>query len=142
MTIKEAAKTINCEPCTIFNYVKMGKLAATYNGKDFDIDFDDLLDVFHIPKETPPKEKAMLSDESLDERSNEVSNLDGYILALTQQIQEGDEQIQELHQVIAKQQKGIRQLAEQLDFARQVIEEMQNRKSLWQRILGRIRGDG
>ena len=142
MTIKEAAKTINCEPFTIFNYVKMGKLAATYNGKDFDIDFDDLLDAFHISKETPQTGNATLRDETLDKMPDETSNLDGYILSLTQQIQEGDEQIQELHQVIAKQQKALRQLAEQLDFARQVIEEMQNRKSLWQRILGRIRGDG
>ncbi|MBI1930678.1 hypothetical protein HYR99_41330 [Candidatus Poribacteria bacterium] len=142
MTIKEAAQTINCSPCTLFNYVKMGKLAATYNGKDFDIDFDDLLDVFHISKETHQARNATLRDETLDEMPDEVSNLDGYILSLTRQIQEGDEQIQELHQVITRQQKAIRQLAEQLDFARQVIEEMQNRKSLWQRILGRIRGDG
>jgi len=140
MTIKEAAKTINCSPCTIFNYVKMGKLAATYNGKDFDIDFDDLLDVFHISKGMPQTRNATLRDETLDEMPDETSNLDGYILSLTRQIQEGDEQIQELYQVIARQQKSIRQLAEQLDLSRQEIEEMQNRKSLWQRILGRIRG--
>ena len=137
MTIQEAAQMTNCPPHTIFNYVKMGKLAATYNGKDFDICLDDLTSVLGIPKRTTQSRKAISSDETLEEMSSGVSDFDGYILSLTRQIQEADQQIEELYQIITKQRKYIQELTEQLHTSQQTIKEMKHRVPFWRRVFRR-----
>ena len=136
MTITEAAQTINSSQQIIFNAVMRGQLRATYNGKDFDIEWDDLLDAFGGSKKFPKVNEGFRNEMS-HQMSKKTSDLDGYICALLQQIKEADQQIEELNQTTAKYQKYIQHLTEQLALSQQVIEEMKHRQSWWKRIFER-----
>jgi len=56
--------------------------------------------------------------------------------ALCLQLTAKDEQIDHTHQVVAMSQKNIGALTEQLDDSRQMIEDMRQRRTVWQRIRG------
>ena len=56
--------------------------------------------------------------------------------ALCHQLTAKDEQINHLTQVVAMSQKNIAALTEQLDDSRQMIEDMRQRRTVWQRLKG------
>ena len=117
MTITEAARTVNRSRQTIYNYVKSGKLKSNRNGKGYDIELEELRKAFDMSNDTSSKSSKFDTSTSNDDMSNQVSNempIDKYIDTLTHQLEEKDKQVEELHQIIAMQQKSVQQLTEQI----------------------------
>ena len=111
MTVKEAAEHTGKSVQTIYNYIHSGKLSAFQNGKSFDINLEDLELVF-----------GKNGDESDD------SNL---VQILKKQIDEKDEQIRELHQLLAIAHKNVDSLTEQNQL---MLEDMRKPKTTWEKI--------
>ena len=141
MTITEAAKTVKKSRQTIYNYIEQGKLKASRNGKGFEVELEDLLDAFEMSKEASNKTDNVSSDNVSNQASNGVSNglsnVDMYIDTLIKQQDEKDRQIQELHQIVAMQQKSLDKLTSQNQL---LLEDTRNRPSLWQRFKTRFAG--
>ena len=117
LTITEAARTVNRSRQTIYNYVKSGKLKSNRNGKGYDIELEELRKAFDMSNDTSSKSSKFDTSTSNDDMSNQVSNempIDKYIDTLTHQLEEKDKQVEELHQIIAMQQKSVQQLTEQI----------------------------
>ena len=100
MTITEAAKTVQCSRQTICNYLEQGWIQAQHYGVSYEIELEDLMDVFAMSSKTSSE-------------SNKTSNVDKDINALIEQLDKKDEQIQEVHQILAMTQKSVNQLTEQ-----------------------------
>jgi excisionase family DNA binding protein len=115
MTVKEAAEHSGKSMQTIYNYIHSGKLSAFQNGKSFDINLDDLELVF-----------GNNGDESDD------SNL---VQILKKQLEEKDEQIRELHQLLAIAHKNVDRLTEQNQL---MLEDMRKPKPMWDRVKARL----
>ena len=141
MTITEAAKTVKKSRQTIYNYIEQGKLKASRNGKGFEVELEDLLDAFEMSKNTSNKTNNVSSDSSKfdtsmsnDEVSNEMS-IYKYVDTLIKQQDEKDRQIQELHQIVAMQQKSLDKLTEQNQL---LLEDTRNQPSFFQRLKARF----
>jgi hypothetical protein len=101
-----------------FVFVYLGKLEASKDGQNggaFEINLEDLEEVFDI-----------------QEDSKDDSNL---IQILKQQLEEKDEQINRLHQLLAVAQANADRISRQNQL---ILEDMQKRKSIWQRIKERL----
>lgn len=138
MTITEAAQNVNRSRQTIYNYVKSGKLKAKRNGKGYEIDLEDLQEAFDMSNEASKSVNEVSSDPSKvdtsNSASNEVSNFDKYIDTLLRQLEEKDKQIQELHQIVAMQQKSIQQLTEQNQL---LLEDRRKKPPFWKRLFSK-----
>ena len=115
MTVKEAAEHTGKSTQTIYNYIHSGKLPASQNGKKFEINLEDL-------------ERTFSNEDDSKEESNEDSNI---VQILTQQIEEKDEQITELHQLLALAHKNIDSLTTQNQL---LLEDMRKPKTAWQKL--------
>lgn len=130
MTITEAAKTVKKSRQTIYNYIEQGKLKASRNGKGFEVELEDLLDAFEMSKNTSNKTNNVSSDNVSNQASNGLSNVDRYIDTLIEQLEEKDNQIKELHQLLAISEKNTSTLAEQNQL---LLEDTRRKPSLFQR---------
>ena len=137
MTITEAAKTVKKSRQTIYNYIEQGKLKASRNGKGFEVELEDLLDAFEMSKEASNKTDNVSSDNVSNQASNGLSNVDMYIDTLIKQQDEKDRQIQELHQIVAMQQKSLDKLTSQNQL---LLEDTRRKPSLWQRLKVKFAG--
>ena len=130
MTITEAAKTVKKSRQTIYNYIEQGKLKASRNGKGFEVELEDLLDAFEMSKNTSNKTNNVSSDNVSNQASNGLSNVDRYIDTMIEQLEEKDNQIKELHQLLAISEKNTSTLAEQNQL---LLEDTRRKPSLFQR---------
>ena len=127
LTITEAAHALNVSDKTIRRWIDAGKLSAEkvdrkwYVHVDLDVDLDTDLD-------TDPVDVQHLKAQ-LERADSEIS-------PLREQFARSDEQIDHLTQVVAMSQKNIGALTEQLDDSRQLIEDMRQRRTVWQRVKG------
>ena len=127
LTITEAAHALNVSDKTIRRWIDAGKLSAEkvdrkwYVHVDLDVDLDTDLD-------TDPVDVQHLKAQ-LERADSEISHL-------REQFARSDEQIDHLTQVVAMSQKNIGALTEQLDDSRQMIEDMRQRRTVWQRLKG------
>lgn len=141
MTITEAAKTVKKSRQTIYNYIEQGKLKASRNGKGFEVELEDLLDAFEMSKNTSNKTNNVSSDNVSNQASNGVSNglsnVDRYIDTLIEQLEEKDNQIKELHQLLAISEKNTSTLAEQNQL---LLEDTRHKSSFWQRLKVKFAG--
>ena len=125
LTITEAAHALNVSDKTIRRWIDAGKLSAEkvdrkwYVHVDLDVDLDTDLD-------TDPVDVQHLKAQ-LERADSEISHL-------REQFARRDEQIDHLSQVVAMSQKNIGALTEQLDDSRQMIEDMRQRRTVWQRV--------
>ena len=125
LTITEAAHALNVSDKTIRRWIDAGKLSAEkvdrkwYVHVDLDVDLDTDLD-------TDPVDVQHLKAQ-LERADSEISHL-------REQFARSDEQIDHLTQVVAMSQKNIGALTEQLDDSRQMIEDMRQRRTVWQRV--------
>ena len=65
-----------------------------------------------------------------------TGQLQSEISHLREQLARRDEQIDHFQQIVAMSQKNIGALTEQLDDSRQMIEDMRQRRTVWQRLKG------
>ena len=75
-------------------------------------------------------------EKQLGRADSEVQHLREQLTEKDNQLSRKDEQIDHTHQVVAMSQKNIGALTEQLDDSRQMIEDMRQRRTVWQRIRG------
>ena len=130
LTIPEAATALGISIKSIRRWIKSGRLKATKIAGRWFVDMsnqDDHSNGQHDDQSVP-----------FDGHSPQPSDQTQLIEALQQQIEDSkletnqkNEQIQELHQIIAMQQKSIQQLTEQI-----LLEDKSN-QSWWRRIFHR-----
>ena len=131
LTITEAAHALNVSDKTIRRWIDAGKLSAEkvdrkwYVHVDLDVDLDTDLDT---DQDRDPVGVQHLKAQ-LERADSEISHL-------REQFARSDEQIDHLTQVVAMSQKNIGALTEQLDDSRQMIEDMRQRRTVWQRLKG------
>jgi excisionase family DNA binding protein len=111
MTVKEAAEHTGKSIQTIYNYIHSGKLPAFQNGKSFDINLEDLERVFG--------------------NNGDVSDDSKLVQILKKQLEEKDEQIRELHQLLAIAHKNVDSLTEQNQL---MLEDMRKPKNTWEKL--------
>ena len=123
LTIKEAAEHFNVSSITVRRKIKSGELDADKVGNQWFV---------HVEQETYQNEQAV----------NQVDlpvltgQLQSEISHLREQLTRRDEQIDHFQQIVAMSQKNIGALTEQLDDSRQMIEDMRQRRTVWQRLKG------
>ena len=69
-----------------------------------------------------------------EERANQIQHLRDQLTEKDNQLVRRDEQIDHFQQIVAMSQKNIGALTEQLSDSRQLIEDMRQRKTVWQRL--------
>ena len=85
-------------------------------------------DVLHLTQENAHlREQLERADSEIQHLREQFPRRDGHIESLTQEIDH-------LTQVVAMSQKNIGALTEQLDDSRQMIEDMRQRRTVWQRV--------
>ena len=72
--------------------------------------------------------------EILHEKDGRIADLQSQVADLQEQLARRDEQIDHFQQIVAMSQKNIAALTEQLSDSRQLIEDMRQRKTVWQRL--------
>jgi len=80
-----------------------------------------------------------LEDRSEKDRialEKQLERADSEVQHLREQLTEKDNQINHIQQIVAMSQKNIGALTEQLDDSRQMIEDMRQRRTVWQRLKG------
>jgi len=84
--------------------------------------------------------KASPSDASYEPKhtayEQQLERADSEVQHLREQLTEKDNQINHSQQIAAMSQKNIGALTEQLDDSRQMIEDMRQRRTVWQRVKG------
>jgi len=84
--------------------------------------------------------KASPSDASYEPKhtayEQQLERADSEVQHLREQLTEKDNQINHSQQIAAMSQKNIGALTEQLDDSRQMIEDMRQRRTVWQRLKG------
>ena len=123
LTIKEAAEHFNVSSITVRRKIKSGELDADKVGNQWFV---------HVEQETYQNEQAVNQVDQpvfTEQLQSEISHL-------REQLARRDEQIDHFQQIVAMSQKNIGALTEQLDDSRQMIEDMRQRKTVWQRIKG------
>ena len=121
LTIKEAAEHFNVSSITIRRKIKSGELDADKVGNQWFV---------HVEQETYQNEQAVNQVDQpvfTEQLQSEISHL-------REQLVRRDEQIDHFQQIVAMSQKNIGALTEQLDDSRQMIEDMRQRRTVWQRL--------
>ena len=80
-----------------------------------------------------------LEDRSEKDRialEKQLERADSEVQHLREQLTEKDNQINHIQQIVAMSQKNIGALTEQLDDSRQMIEDMRQRRTVWQLLKG------
>ncbi|MCH8295730.1 helix-turn-helix domain-containing protein [Candidatus Poribacteria bacterium] len=124
LTITEATQVLGCSDKTIRRWIESGKLTAEKVGRKWYVQVN--VDVDQDINQEP----------DLDSDSVNVQHLQAQLERADSEIQHLREQIDHLTQVVAMSQKNIGALTEQLDDSRQMIEDMRQRRTVWQRLKG------
>ena len=122
----EASKKLNISSQTVKRWIKDGKLKgyqSEENGKWY-ADSDDSTFTQHLIDNCTPDVEYLKA---------EIERLHGVIERRDCQNESMSQQIDHLTQVVAMSQKNIGALTEQLDDSRQMIEDMRQRRTVWQR---------
>ena len=121
LTIKEAAEHFNVSSITVRRKIKSGELDADKVGNQWFV---------HVEQETYQNEQAVNQVDLpvfTEQLQSEISHL-------REQLTRRDEQIDHFQQIVAMSQKNIGALTEQLSDSRQMIEDMRQRRTVWQRL--------
>jgi len=129
ISVAEAAKRVQKTPQYLYQLIREEKLQAEKNGKGYEISLEDLFQVF--PDSSKPVNSVEQSLEGvvkvLESTIEEMREERKYFL---NQIKEKDEQIHELHAILAMSQRNM-------ESFRLALEEGQKKRSLWRRLMGR-----
>ena len=125
LTIKEAITYLRLSEKTIRRHIKSGQLNAEKQGNQWFILVND------DPNHGHGGQKQGQTD--YDNGQPDQPALIGQLQSENQHLRE---QVDHLTQVVAMSQKNIGALTEQLDDSRQMIEDMRQRRTVWQRIRG------
>ena len=91
---------------------------------------------FGIQSDETNNADAGRTDSEVTYLAKQVEEKSDQVHHLRDQLTEKDKQIDHLTQVVAMSQKNIGALTEQLDDSRQMIEDMRQRRTVWQRLKG------
>lgn len=111
MNIQEAAAYVGKSPTTIRRYIKDSKLEAILKDNQYDIEPEELERVFG--------------------NGQMNKQLDKLIDTLQQQLFEKDQQIAELHRLLALSEANSQK---SLEDNQRLLEDLRNKKTFWQRL--------
>ena len=143
LKISDAATVLKVSERTLYTRIKSGNLKSKLEGGKRFIQVK-------MPNESSAA-KSEISDENFEnpaanpemfetvehllvEKDARIQQQEGHIKQLEGQVDNLTQQIDHLTQVVAMSQKNIGALTEQLDDSRQLIEDMRQRRTVWQRL--------
>ena len=133
LTIPQAVKYFQVTERTIRRWIKKDKVDAKLVDGRYLIS----VDLTQSPDINNNMSDDMSMDMSPDNSNSELLEQTRKENTYLQEIiSEKDKQIDHLTQVVAMSQKNIGALTEQLDDSRQMIEDMRQRRTVWQRLKG------
>ena len=142
LTITEAANVLGVSDKTIRRWIESGKLSAEKIDRKWfvhvNLDIDPDNDPADVQDLKAQLERANTDIQHLREqlaaKDAHIEQCQSSNVLLRDQLTEKDKQIDHLTQVVAMSQKNIAALTEQLDTSRQMIEDMRQRRTVWQRL--------
>ena len=135
LTIPEAAKHFSVTERTIRRWIQSSDIESTRIGRRTFVVVDSDVDISENATDTSEivtDRNGHGTDTAALERL--LQEKDARIAHLESQLERRDEQVDHLTQVVAMSQKNIGALTEQLDDSRQMIEDMRQRRTVWQRL--------
>ncbi len=134
MTIQEALRYYDCTERTIRRWIKQEKLKAKLVEGKYLIDVDLKDDQTHSSSPDTSNDRSEDLTKFTEQLQTENALLREQLTEKDNQLTRRDEQIDHLTQIVAMSQKNIGALTEQLDDSRQMIEDMRQRRTVWQRL--------
>ncbi|MCH8295194.1 helix-turn-helix domain-containing protein [Candidatus Poribacteria bacterium] len=131
LSTQQAAKYFNVHERTIRRWIKSGKLPAELIEGRW---FVQIADENVQGNGQPVMGNARNNGQDAESRDRLYEHLSSEIRTLREQLTEKDNQINHIQQIVAMSQKNIGALTEQLDDSRQMIEDMRQRKTVWQQL--------
>ncbi len=149
ITISTASQKLNLSPHSVKRWINQGKLnGEKLNGKWYVID-DELFSQhlyingthLHTNNEHHLSTNGVHLHTEIEhlksiicEKDKQLADKDARFEDFREQLSRRDEQIDHFQQIVAMSQKNIGALTEQLSDSRQLIEDMRQRKTVWQRL--------
>ena len=152
LTIPETAEALNISIKTVRRWVDNGKLKAEkVKGKwivnisnpdditDVPSDHNGQVDQTDVQSDPSNNQETQLPDQTalIEIFRNQIHDLKSEIEQKNKQLDQRGKEIQELHQIVAMQQKSLDKLTEQNQL---LLEDTRRKPSLWQRFKAKFAG--
>ena len=133
ISLSQAMQHFGVSEKTIRRWIKSGKLPAELIEGRWLVQ---IADANVRDNGQPVMGNAHNNGQDAESRDRLYEHLNSEIRTLREQLAEKDNQINHSQQIVAMSQKNIGALTEQLDDSRQMIEDMRQRRTVWQRLKG------
>ena len=131
LSTQQAAKHFGVHERTVRRWIKSGKLPAELIEGRWLVQ---IADANVRDNGQPVMGNAHNNGQDAESRDRLYEHLNSEIRTLREQLAEKDNQINHSQQIVAMSQKNIGALTEQLDDSRQMIKDMRQRRTVWQRL--------
>ena len=136
LTIKQAIKRLKLSDSTIRRRIENGELQAEKIGNQWFIIEEDDQETIQGEEGIRQNDKVTLQNEEEVSQNDKVTPQSVLIPQLQSEISYLREQLDHHTQLLGLAQKNIGALTEQLSDSRQMIEDMRQRRTVWQRLKG------
>jgi len=138
LSVNHAAQKLDISPQSVKRWINQNKLnGEKFNGKWYvipDEKYQSHLNTDDIHLDTNMIQLDTNNQSYIQHLESEIGHLRDQLERRDTQTESQAQQIDHLTQVVAMSQKNIGALTEQLSDSRQLIEDMRQRKTVWQRL--------